>query len=69
MVLRQELSGMEHLVMVSYASSEDNRRSANSQTSLKVWLGKGNGWSIALPLAHLGPEVCILEFSLLKLHV
>lgn len=57
---------MEHLVMVSYASSEDNKRSANSQTSLKVWLGRGNGWSLALPLAHLSPEVCLLDYFTMK---
>lgn len=55
--LQEEETRLAHAVMVSYAVSGSKSAPTNAQTSIRVWLGRGNGWSLPVPLARLTPEV------------
>lgn len=55
--LQEQQTGLAHAVMVSYAVSGSKSVSSDAQTSLRVWLGRGTGWSLCVPLARLTSEV------------
>ncbi|BDA43314.1 probable vacuolar protein sorting-associated protein 13B [Coccomyxa sp. Obi] len=58
---REQQTGLTHAVMVSYAVSGSKSVPSGAQTSLRVWLGRGNGWSLSVPLARLTSEVLPLQ--------
>ncbi|CAL8468704.1 g8244 [Coccomyxa elongata] len=58
---QEQQTGLAHAVMVSYAVPGSKSVPSDAQTSLRVWLGRGNGWSLSVPLAHLTSEVLPLQ--------
>ncbi len=47
--------------MISYAIPGSESLPSDAQTRLRVWLGRGNGWSLSVPLARLTSEVLHLQ--------
>lgn len=56
-VQQDEHSSVIQPLMVSYTISGSSAVPSSDQTALEIWLGRGYGWSLEIPLGHITPQV------------